>query len=93
MLIDQAKYLIQQIFGHFQGHSVGQNLIYAGGVLLSVRALFNRYFYSYRRAFQQNADAERLRDELVFGDDAKALGVPEDPNPFNLADPDKAGKL
>ncbi len=48
MLIDQAKTLIQLIFSHFQGHSVGQNLMYAGGVLLPVYALFNRYFYSYR---------------------------------------------
>jgi hypothetical protein len=29
-----------------------------------------------------------LRDELVFGDDAKELGVPEDPNPYNFVDPD-----
>ncbi len=93
MLIDQAKTLIQLIFSHFQGHSVGQNLMYAGGVLLPAYALFNRYFYSYRRALQQNAEAERLRDELVFDDDAKELGVPEDPNPFNLVDPDKAEKL
>jgi len=72
---------------------MSQNLLYAGGGLLSLCGLFNRYFYSYRRTFQQNAEAERLGDELVFGDDAKDLGVPEDPNPVNLVDPDKAEKL
>jgi hypothetical protein len=37
-------------------------------------------------------DQLRLRDELVFGDDTEELGVPDDPNPFNSADQDKAGK-
>jgi len=98
-LLRQAKTLTQLIAGPlitspFQGRSLVQILMYAstsGLLLFGVRL-----FFGYRRRFQslsqQAAEAERLRDEIVFGDDAKELGVPDDPNPFNSADQDKAGK-
>lgn len=36
---------------------------------------------------REQAEAERLRDELIFGDeDARELGVPEDPDPFKRND-------
>lgn len=70
-------------------------LVYAGGMLLSGFGGYHGYRrISGGRFTREQVEAERLRDELVFGDeDARALGVPEDPNPFELPDdPDTRAK-
>ncbi len=70
-------------------------LIYAAGLLLSGLGGYHGYRRLRDVPFgREQAEAERLRDELVFGDeDARELGVPEDPNPFKPADaPDNRDK-